>query len=68
MPNSDGKGPAGAGPKTGKGKGPCVEGAPNAPVQNQKPGRGAGKGNRHGNGHGNGMGAANKPASGGKEA
>jgi len=62
MPDSDGKGPAGAGPKTGKGLGPCADGtsATPAPTKGNGPGKGNGHGNGHGKGRGNGKGPGNK--------
>lgn len=59
MPNSNGKGPAGAGPKTGKGLGPCADDAPGSPATGK--GHGNGHGNGKGNGHGNGKGSVTKP-------
>ena len=57
MPQGDGTGPQGRGPKTGRGQGPCnPKGVPAAPPNQRGLGLGRGGGRGQGRGRGGGQG------------
>ncbi len=56
MPNFDGTGPNGLGPKTGRGQGPCNNDASNPEATGQGLGLGRGRGRGMGRGYGRGRG------------